>query len=122
MAKHKFKPGESGNPAGRPKGSQNRRTLALQNQLEELNCDPVACLSEILNAQMAIAREAITPTKKKKIPNKALALEAFADAEKTAADFMQYIFPKKKAVEHSGEANLFSFADFIALSKSGKKE
>jgi hypothetical protein len=34
MSDTKFKPGQSGNPNGRPKGSKNKRTLALEALLE----------------------------------------------------------------------------------------
>ena len=34
MADTKFKPGQSGNPNGRPKGAKNKRTLALETLLE----------------------------------------------------------------------------------------
>ena len=38
----RFKPGESGNPNGRPRGSKNYKTLAFEERLESLGCDPVA--------------------------------------------------------------------------------
>lgn len=112
-----FKPGVRPAGAGRPKGTPNRRTLALQNQLEELGCDPVSALAEILEEQMKIARACLNRKKK----NNDMALRALNDAERTSADVIQYLYPKKKAIEHSGEMNLFSFADFMALAKSGKK-
>lgn len=113
-----FKPGVRPAGAGRPKGTPNRRTLALQNQLEELGVDPVQQLAIILEEQMKIFRSA----SKGKRTNREMALSALSDAEKTTSNLMQYIFPKKKAIEHSGEMNLFSFADFMALAKSGKKK
>jgi len=63
-AGHKWKPGQSGNPAGRPEGSRNRATLAMQTLLDgegekitrkairlALNGDPVAlrlCLERLV--------------------------------------------------------------------------
>jgi len=111
-----FKAGQERTPgSGRQKGTSNRRTLALQNQLEELNVDPVGTLAKILLEQMEFFE---MHKKKKQI---ASAASRLTEAEKTVSNLMQYLFPKKKAIEHSGEVNLFSFADFMALAKSGKK-
>ena len=37
-----FKKGQSGNLSGRPRGSKNYKTLAFEERLESLGCDPVA--------------------------------------------------------------------------------
>jgi hypothetical protein len=38
-------------------------------------------------------------------------LESMADV---AGDLAQYVYPKKKAIEHSGEVGVRTFSDFIA--------
>ena len=45
----RFKPGESGNPNGRPRGSKNYKTLAFEERLESLGCDPLKVLATICN-------------------------------------------------------------------------
>lgn len=45
--KHLFKPGESGNPSGRPKGSKNKVRPDVQEVCHKLGCDPFAILIHI---------------------------------------------------------------------------
>lgn len=105
-----FKPGQAPIPgAGRPKGTPNKKTLVLQERLAELKVDPVGTLAKILAEQMALFL--LHKNKKRYGP----AAEMLSDAERTASNLMQYLYPKKKAVEHSGEIGLFNFADFMAL-------
>ncbi len=40
-----FKKGQSGNLSGRPKGSKNYKTLAFEERLESLGCDPLKVLA-----------------------------------------------------------------------------
>jgi len=106
---------QPGNPikGGRPKGSPNKRTLDLQKRIEELGLDPVQTLAMILDEQMKIFKSAT----KGKRAHRGVALEALADAERTASNLMQYLYPKKKAIEHTGEVGVKTFADFMAAAK-----
>ena len=83
-----FKKGESGNLSGRPKGSKNYKTLAFEERLESLGCDPLKVLATICNNE----REETN-----------LRLAA-------AKELVGYIYPKRKSVEleHKGDLNLES--------------
>lgn len=113
MAKHKFKPGQSGNPNGRPKGSANKKTLEFQAMLQANNFDPGQAYVEIYKEQMAIFR------KRKKAGNLEGSLVALGDAGTSVNNICQFVYPKKKAIEHSGEIGVRTFADFIAMGSEG---
>jgi hypothetical protein len=52
IEQHRFKKGESGNPNGRPKGSRNRSTVAMQwLELSEKTSNPVTGVIEQLEQQ-----------------------------------------------------------------------
>ena len=74
-----FPKGESGNTSGRPKGSKSFKTLAFEERLAALNCDPLKVLTTICDDV-----------------NEETSLRLQAAKELTA-----YIFPKRKAVELS---------------------
>ena len=84
----RFKPGESGNPNGRPRGSKNYKTLAFEERLESLGCDPLKVLATICNNE----REETN-----------LRLAA-------AKELVGYVYPKRKSVEleHKEDLNLES--------------
>jgi hypothetical protein len=42
-----FRPGQSGNPSGRPKGSRNKLTLKVVDRLEALGCNPIEGMARI---------------------------------------------------------------------------
>lgn len=111
----KWKPGERPAGAGRPKGTPNKKTLEFQQVLAAHNFDPAEQLIYIFKEQMKIFEL------RNKSRNKAGAVEALGAAEKTCNDICQYVYPKKKAIEHSGEVGVKTFADFMAAAKSGKE-
>lgn len=77
-----FKPGKPRHPeAGRKKGTPNRFTQNLMKICEEKNLDVFEALVEI-----ALEHDS---------PNRFPALRELA----------QYLYPKRKAIEHSGEIN-----------------
>ena len=83
-----FKKGQSGNLSGRPRGSKNYKTLAFEERLESLGCDPLKVLATICNDE----REETN-----------LRLAA-------AKELVGYVYPKRKSVEleHKGDLNLES--------------
>lgn len=108
MAKHKFKEGQP-RPAnaGRKKGTPNKKTVAFLQILEKHNFDPGEELIFIYKEQRAIFEQ------RKKNKNWEGALTALSDSERTVNNICQYVYPKKKAIEHTGEVNVKTFADFI---------
>lgn len=77
---------------GRPKGSANKATKAVQETLAEMGYDPIAAMVKVaVNAEQA---------------------GDIALAGKMAAELAQYVAPKRKAVEHSGEINTAPVAVF----------
>lgn len=58
---------------------------------------------------------------RKKRGNLAGCLIALQQAADIAGDVAQYVYPKKKAIEHSGEVGVRTFADFIAAGSKVKK-
>jgi len=75
-----FEKGKSGNPNGRPKGSISAKTKMVQTKLEELDYDPIKAMVEI-------AKDTNAP---------------IAVRGKMATELASFVFPKRKAVEHSG--------------------
>src|SRR4051812_48490399 len=79
MPRHQLPPGP-----GRPRGSKNRFTLAVEQRLQEIGLDPIAFLAGVvLNDDGAWT------------PDHRL---------RAAIELAQYVAPKRKAVEHTGEA------------------
>lgn len=90
--------------AGKPKGSTNKATQEVKDKLAKLGCDPIEGLARI-------AMEAVNDANSTNKPNeRSQALQLAANCYKELA---QYVAPKRKAVEHSGEvsAQVVSFKD-----------
>ena len=99
-----FVKGTSGNPGGRPKGSVSYKTKLIEQKLAELDFDPIAAMVELY-------REKDCPQ-----PVKA----------KLASELANYIFPKRKSVEHSGGLNSktskeLSDGELMAIANGGEQ-
>jgi len=69
---------------GRKRGTPNKKTVAVQEQMEQLGFDPIESMIEICNQAMSDKNYAL--------------------AGQMAKELAQYVYPKRKAVEHtSGE-------------------
>ena len=79
----KFKPGESGNPAGRAKGSKNKRTLEVMELCEKKKFKPIEFLIDVAKDKN----------------------EDMVYRLKAAIEVNGCINPKLKAIEHSGHYN-----------------
>lgn len=113
----KFKPGQP-RPAnaGRKKGTPNKRTYEFMTTLNELDFNPAEKLVHIYNEAMKIFDT------RKKHNNLSAAGEMLSLAQRTAGDLAQYAFPKKKAIEHSGEVGVKTFSDFIKAAEKKKDD
>lgn len=80
----RWKPGESGNPAGRPKGSMNR--IDVRERCEALGCDPFRVLAQIANGD----HEGLM------VSASAISLQSRL---KAATELASYIAPKLKSIE-----------------------
>lgn len=100
---------------GRVKGTPNRRTVEFQETLAKHNFNPAEALIFCYNEAKAIF------DLRKKRNNLVGALVALDRMETAAAEIAQFSYPKKKAVEHSGEVGVITFADFIAAGEMAMK-
>ena len=102
--------------AGRKKGTPNKKTVELMQVLEKHNFDPAEALIFCYREAQKIFEF------RKKRNNLAGALVALDRMETCASELSQYVYPKKKAVEHSGEVGVRTFADFIAAGQDPESE
>ena len=108
-----FKPGQP-RPAnaGRKKGTPNKKTVAFQQLLEKHNFDPGEELIYVYNETKSLYK---MHRKKKSYQS---ALDALENMQTTADKICQFVYPKKKAIEHTGEVNVKTFADFVAAAEN----
>lgn len=79
---------------GRPKGSPNKRTIALMDQLDELGLDPVAELKECYEElQSIVCYEASDK------------IENVNAKVRILSELMSYIYPKRKAIDITHDIN-----------------
>lgn len=102
--------------SGRKKGVPNKKTAELMETIAKLNFDPAEALVYCYKEAQKIFDY------RKKRNNLAGALVALDRMETCASDLAQYVFPKKKAIEHSGEVGVKTFADFIAAGEMDDDE
>lgn len=117
MGDTKFKAGVA-RPAnsGRKPGTPNKKTKEFMLMLEEKGFDPGEAYVELYHKQM----ELYELRRKKNPKNISGACAVLADAGISLNNICQYVYPKKKAIEHTGEVGVKTFADFMAAAK-GKK-
>lgn len=117
MGDTKFKAGAARAPtAGRKAGTPNKKTKEFMLMLEEKGFDPGEAYVELYHKQM----ELFDLRRSKNPKNVSGAAEILSDAGVSLNNICQYVYPKKKAIEHSGEVGVKTFADFMAAAK-GKK-
>lgn len=102
--------------SGRKKGTPNKKTVELMQVLEKNNFDPGEELIYLYREARKIFEF------RKKNSNLVGALSAMDRMIEVAEDIAQYVYPKKKAIEHSGEVGVRTFADFMASAESDDEE
>lgn len=83
--------------SGRKKGTPNKKTVEFQKFLEQNNFSPAEALLQSYKDARAIFERRL------KYNNLTGALDALNLATRAAENMAEYIYPKRKAVEHSGE-------------------
>ena len=90
---------------GRPKGSPNKTVIPLQEKARELGCDPfeILCRFALGDWQGLGYDKGITyqSTNKGDLIERHIIPPELRS--KAAAEAAQYLYPKRKAIEHSGE-------------------
>lgn len=110
----KWKPGERPEGAGRPKGTPNKKTVEFLQIMQEQDFVPGEEFIKLYRRQMKIYE---LRRKNKNIPGM---VEVLSNASTTLNNICQYVYPKKKAVEHTGEVGVRTFSDFMAAAKGSK--
>jgi len=90
---------------GRTKGTPNKTKLPLEEKARELGCDPFEILCRFaLGDWKGLGYEkefTFSPTQKGEVVEKPIIPPELR--QKAAAEAAQYLYPKRKAIEHSGE-------------------
>lgn len=89
----------------RPKGSKNKSDMGLAEKAAALGCDPFEILCRFaLGDWQGLgykSEHTLTPTQKGEVIEKPIITPEIR--HKAAAEAAQYLHPKRKAIEHSGE-------------------
>lgn len=90
---------------GRQKGTVNKQTKTLQETAERLGCDPFEILCRFALGDWKglgyKSEHTLTPTQKGEVVERPIITPEIR--HKAAAEAAQYLHPKRKAVEHTGE-------------------
>jgi hypothetical protein len=90
---------------GRTKGTANKPTLQLAEKAKELGCDPfeILCLFALGDWKRLGYKDEYTfaPTQKGEVVEKLVISPDIR--QKAASDACGYLYPKRKAIEHTGE-------------------
>ena len=93
--------------SGRKPGTPNKKTAELMEVLVKHDFEPAEALIYIYKEAKKIFEF------RKKKSNLAGALTAMDRMHDAASELAGYVYPKKKAIEHSGEIGVKTFSDFI---------
>jgi hypothetical protein len=110
----RFQPGQSGNPAGKPKGARNRTTLAIEALIDGAADDIANKAIELAKAGdatmiRALLDRAAPPRRDRHIPFELPPMERAADAVKAAAAIAQAVADGELTPSEASE-----LSDFVA--------
>ena len=88
---------------GRSKGTPNKRTRELSQILESMGCDPALALARVVMDQNMGSGQPYEQERYSKDGQK-YTVNGYEPEIKVAAarELIQYLYPKRKAIEHSG--------------------
>ncbi len=100
-----FKPGQKRPPsAGRKKGTPNSKTLELSELISKFGCQPGEVLARVARGERIMALAYANKETGEFVEHEVMpTLDQMIQADK---ELTQYVYPKRKAVEHSGEIGL----------------
>ena len=109
-----FRPGQSGNPAGRPKGARNKITVAIEALIDVASTDIATKAIELAKAGdatmiRALLDRAAPPRRDRHIPFELPPMERAADAVKAAAAIAQAVADGELTPSEASE-----LSDFVA--------
>lgn len=109
-----FRPGQSGNPAGRPKGARNKITVAIEALIDAASTDIATKAIELAKAGdatmiRALLDRAAPPRRDRHIPLELPPMERAADAVKAAAAIAQAVADGELKPSEASE-----LSDFVA--------
>jgi len=109
-----FRPGQSGNPAGRPKGARNKITVAIEALIDAASTDIATKAIELAKAGdatmiRALLDRAAPPRRDRHIPFELPPMERAADAVKAAAAIAQAVADGELTPSEASE-----LSDFVA--------
>jgi hypothetical protein len=93
---------------GRAKGSPNKKTVEFLQLLDKYDFDPGA---EYILLYRDIRKVINFRKKKGNLPG---ALEAMDVGNRALNNICQFVYPRKKAIDHSGSVDVNNFAQFMA--------
>ena len=88
-----FRPGKSGNKAGRPKGSKNKFKVIVKESCEKLGVNPAEILCYMAKGYAPIRHPSTDQVEFEKLTNHKFQLDA-------TTELMSYLQPKLKQIEH----------------------
>jgi len=84
-----FLPGQSGNPAGRPRGARNKKTIALEALLDgESEALAFAKMGDDIAMRLCVERM-MPPRRERPVPLRLPRIESEADARRATSDIME---------------------------------
>lgn len=89
---------------GRQKGTPNKKTQVIEEILENLNCRPIEILAAVANGDPLKARIGVAELEDDFLEGPVL--PTLDQRIAAAKELCQYVYPKRKAIEHSGGINL----------------
>ena len=109
-----FRPGQSGNPGGRPKGARNKITVAIEALIDAASTDIATKAIELAKAGdatmiRALLDRAAPPRRDRHIPFELPPMEGAADAAKAAAAIAQAVADGELTPSEASE-----LSDFVA--------